>query len=194
MKTAVVLLAAGASTRLGRPKQLVSYGGRSLLRHAAETACAAIADQVVFVLGHEATRMREELHGLRGRIVENREWTSGVSSSVRAALASLGPDIEAVLLMVCDQPAVTTPHLDALIRALPQAGVCPVASSYSGTIGVPAIFPRALFGELMSLSGDAGAKRILEARLPSVTLIPLHGGEIDIDSDADLPRSKPDPG
>jgi hypothetical protein len=108
-----VLLAAGASSRLGEPKQLLKSKGLSLLRHAAVTACASRASEVIIVLGYEAPRMRSELAGLPVLVLENPLWREGISSSIRLAVSSLSADSEGVLLMVCDQPRLSSLHLNA---------------------------------------------------------------------------------
>lgn len=186
MTTAAVIMAAGGSSRMGSLKQLIQIHGRSLLRCAAEAACAAQVEDVVIVLGHEAARLRGELRGLRARVVENAAWQTGMRSSLQAGIRALAPETQAALFMVCDQPHVTTEHLNALIDALPASGLDPVASGYSGTVGVPAIIPRTYFADLLALPGETGAKSFLLAHAARIKIVPFPGGEADIDTPADL--------
>jgi molybdenum cofactor cytidylyltransferase len=186
MVTAVIL-AAGGSSRLGTPKQLLLVRGRSLLRRAAETACASRAGDVIVVLGADASRMRGELQGLRVRVIENPSWREGISSSIRSAVSSLQATTDAVLLMLCDQPRLTSAHVDMLIGASERSPGCPVASFYGGSAGVPAIFPRTMFGDLLLLEGETGAKGLLRKHSDILLTIPFPGGTIDVDAASDVP-------
>jgi molybdenum cofactor cytidylyltransferase len=181
-----VLLAAGASSRLGEPKQLLKSKGLSLLRHAAVTACASRASEVIIVLGYEAPRMRSELAGLPVLVLENPLWREGISSSIRLAVSSLSADSEGVLLMVCDQPRLSSLHLNALIDAFDRSAGRPVASAYRGSTGVPALFPRRLFTELLLLGGDRGAKGVLYTHAEELITIQWADGALDVDTDADV--------
>jgi molybdenum cofactor cytidylyltransferase len=181
-----VILAAGDSTRLGKPKQLVQYEGRSLLRRAAGTACSSRADTVMVVLGFSAPEMQAELAGLRVRVTENPLWREGIGSSIRCAVNALPPDSEGVLLTVCDQPRLTSGHLDALIDAFRKARERPVASGYGGASGVPALFPRTLFGDLLLLGGDRGAQGVLRAHAKDLVTLPWPDGEFDVDTAGDI--------
>jgi molybdenum cofactor cytidylyltransferase len=181
-----VILAAGGSSRLGRPKQLVQFQGRSLLRRAAETACASRATEVLAVLGHDAPGMLGDLDGLRVRVLENPLWRDGIGSSIRHAIASISPVSEGALVMLCDQPRLTVGHLDALIDAFRRTPDRPVASAYGGSSGVPALFPRALFGELLLLKGDRGAKRVLLAHEEELVTLPWPDGTLDVDTAPDV--------
>jgi molybdenum cofactor cytidylyltransferase len=182
-----IILAAGGSARLGKPKQLISFRGRSLLRRAAETACASRAGEVIAVLGYEAAAMRRELHGLRVRVLENPLWGEGIASSVRRAVSALDPACDGALLVVCDQPGLTAAHLDALIEGCRRAPGRAGASAYGGSVGVPALFPRAFFAELLLLEGDRGAQRVLLAHREDLVALPWPDGEIDVDTPEDLP-------
>ncbi len=186
MNITAVILAAGGSSRLGRPKQLVQFHGQSLLRRAAETACGSRADEVLTVLGRDAPGMRSDLDGLRVRVLENPLWRDGIGSSIRHAIASLSPASDGALLMVCDQPRLTVGHLNALIDAFGRAPERPVASAYGGSAGVPALFPRTLFGELLLLKGDRGAKRVLLAHAEELVTLPWPDGTLDVDTAPDV--------
>jgi molybdenum cofactor cytidylyltransferase len=186
VNVSAVILAAGASSRLGRPKQLVQFQGRSLLRRAAETACASRAEEVLVVLGYDAPEMRSDLDGLRVRVLENPLWRDGIGSSIRHGITSLSPVSEGALLMVCDQVRLTAGHLNALIDAFARTPDRPVASAYGGSPGVPALFPRALFGELLLLKGDRGAQRVLFAHEEELVTLPWPDGMLDVDTAPDV--------
>jgi molybdenum cofactor cytidylyltransferase len=200
---AVVVLAAGGSSRLGTPKQLVRWRGRTLLRRAAETAleCARRPDPsagraggvtavplgpVVMVLGADAPAMRAELDGLAVRVAVNRRWREGLASSLRSGLRAAiaasgrgGP--AAVLFVTCDQPYVTPSLLRSLVQRF-RAGAPIVACAYAKTLGIPALFGRACFGELAGLEGDAGAKRIIERHRDVVRVVGFERGATDVDT------------
>ena len=177
--TAAVVLAAGASTRLGEPKQLVKIGGETLLERAVRTARAAGCSPVVVVVG---ASFPEVLGNSRlGDVVPviNDKWQNGMASSIVRGIRTLGivaKDADGVVLMTCDQPAVTVEHL----RALVAAGEV-TASAYAGRRGVPAYFPAAAFAVLMELRGDAGARELLR----EAPVVELAGGELDVDTAAD---------
>ena len=187
MNVTAVILAAGGSARMGRPKQLIPFRGQTLLRRAAEAACASRASEVISVLGYEPALMRRELDCLRVRVQENPLWKEGIASSIRCALGVLDPACEGALIVVCDQPALSAAHLDALIEACTGAPGRAGASAYGGSVGVPALFPRALFADLLRLEGDRGAQRVLIARRESLLEVPWPEGAIDIDTPEDVP-------
>lgn len=196
MRVGVVLLAAGGSSRLGRPKQLLLHEGKTLVRRAAEAAVAAKSGPVVVVLGALAEAVIAELAGLPVRSVQNSDWGAGMGSSLRVGLRALDteesagadPAVDAVLVMLCDQLRVNARHLRALVEAFTQTRAFIVASGYEGTRGVPALFSRALFPELEALAPDQGARGVI-ARDPSrVVEVALAGGGDDIDTAEDLTR------
>ncbi|HUI10787.1 MAG TPA: nucleotidyltransferase family protein [Bacteroidota bacterium] len=189
MNAALVILAAGDSRRLGTPKQLVRIAGRTLLRHAALEACASTARDVIVVLGSEAPRMREELRGLRSRVVENSAWREGIASSIHAGCDAVDASADGVLIALCDQPHISAAHIDALIRAGESSPASAVASFYGGSPGVPAWFPRALFGDLLALRGDRGAKQVLAAPGGRLVTIAWPAGLLDIDTAEDIPAA-----
>jgi molybdenum cofactor cytidylyltransferase len=189
--TGVVVLAAGASSRLGSPKQLVTLGGRTLLRRAVETAVATGLGPVVVVLGAAADRCRPEVEGLDVAVVENAEWPSGMASSVRAGLAGVAaaaPDADAVLLTLCDQPFVTAELLSRLVSVRRETSASVVACEYAGALGVPALFGRELFGELAALEGESGARRVVARHAASARSVPFPEGAVDVDTPRDVER------
>jgi molybdenum cofactor cytidylyltransferase len=186
MSVQIAILAAGASSRMGSPKQLIDWAGQPLLRHLTMQACGTDA-AVTVILGSAFECIHSSLAGLPVTVLENRDWAEGMSSSIRLAALSSGAD--ALLLMACDQPYVTTATLQALIRAHEADKSAPViASEYAGTLGVPALFVRGLFDELGALSGQQGAKKVILRHLESVRRVPFPAGAFDLDTPQDVTR------
>lgn len=192
MKTALVILAAGASNRLGHPKQLVVFRGKTLLRHAAETALSIPDGHVAVVLGKDSERIREELNGLDVTVLENETWAEGMASSVRLAAAWASErGAETLLLLVCDQPFVTPSLLNQLLDVHRKTGQPIVASEYENATGaavrgVPVLFHRSLFLELLQLSGDRGAQALLRAHPEAVAVVDFPEGRFDVDTPEEL--------
>jgi len=186
-----VVLAAGASTRIGTPKQLLQFRGQTFLRRAASVALEAGCRPVVVVTGANAAACRESLRGFDVLEAENQRWESGMSSSVRVgveALVTPNPRIAAVVLMLCDQPFVTRDVIVGLVKAHYETGCSIVASRFGGSYGVPALFGKAHFAELATLEGAAGAKQVIQKHLEKVQLLPFPEGEIDVDTPDDFAR------
>jgi len=187
---AIIILAAGASSRMGTPKQLLPYQNSSLIRSLAGTALHSKAEKVIIVLGHWYEDIRKELDGLDVELVHNSEWKSGMSSSLRMGLNVLGKNIEAAIVLLCDQPKVTTALLDAIIRTYEHSRKPIIACRYGTTVGVPALFDRSLFEELQKLQGDIGAKKIIERRASDRRVIEFPEGDVDIDTPEEYQRIK----
>ncbi|MBX7211462.1 MAG: nucleotidyltransferase family protein [Verrucomicrobiaceae bacterium] len=185
--THIVILAAGSSSRLGSPKQLIDWHGQPLLRHLAQQAIATGAP-VTVILGANAEIIRPTIADLPLTIVENDQWPEGMSSSVRLAATRI--DAGALLLMTCDQPFVTTETLRALIGARITSHHRIVASEYEGTVGVPALFDRSLFTTLCGLTGAQGAKSLICRHLFETIRLPFPAGKFDLDTPADLVRAQ----
>ena len=183
--TDVILLAAGASTRLGRPKQLLPFHGSTLVRYLAEQALASNAHHVRVVLGAHHELVRDQISDLIVTIVDHTHWSGGLSTSIQAGLATLPESVDSVILMLCDQPRVTSDHLNALIDAQHSSGKGLVASRYRQMPGVPALFSRRYFCDIRNLRGDAGAKTILLLRANDMALVDLPSGEVDVDTEDD---------
>ncbi len=183
-----LLLAAGGSRRMGQPKQLLKFEGKTLLRRAAETLVSSICDPIVVVLGAEFDESKKEITDLPVSFCRNENWQSGMSSSIKAGLEkllSIKSDIAAVMITLCDQPLITADKLDLLAEEFRRSDVAIVAAEYSGTLGVPAIFSRELFAELFQLEGDKGARDLIRAS-KNLTGIDLPEGAFDIDTTSDL--------
>lgn len=184
----LILLAAGGSQRLGSPKQLVADAeGRSLVRRAAETALASACRPVVVVLGASAEAVEAEIAGLPVTVAVNTEWQTGLASSLKVGLNALEKTdmLDAVVVMLCDQPQVTSALLDVLITAHADIGHAIAACEYGGALGVPALFGHTLFSALASLTGDEGARRVIKNHAGPMTRIPFPEGTFDIDTPRD---------
>lgn len=181
-----VLLAAGASARLGRPKQLLEVDGEPLLRRAARALLASAPLELVVVLGHEASRIGAVLDGLPLRRVVANDHAEGMAAALRAGIAALDPRCEGALVALTDQPALAGAHLVALREAWRKAPARAVASRYAGLAGVPAMLPRAWFDDLLALQGDTGARALLRARGDEVVLLDAPALGLDIDEPGQL--------
>jgi molybdenum cofactor cytidylyltransferase len=183
----LIILAAGASTRMGTPKQLLPFQGRSLLRYIAEEAISSCCDPVVVVLGSQPDQMKPEIDRLAVHMIENQQWATGMSTSIAAgvtALTTIDPDLDAVVIVLCDQPFVSTELLNRLVESYRATQSLIVASAYADTLGVPALFDRSLFPELMTMSTNAGAKSLIEKYAGTVCELPFPDGAIDLDTPA----------
>ena len=179
-----VILAAGASRRLGRPKQLVLVEGETLLRRTVRAALAGCLP-VLVVVGAQAREVEASLAGMPVQVVDNPEWEEGMAASIRAGVRALPPGSPAALFLVCDQLAVDGALVGRLLevrRAQPDAIV---ACAYGDTRGTPTLFPARCFPQLLALRGDRGARDLLAG--PDVLTVPFPAGTADVDTPADLP-------
>lgn len=186
-----VILAAGSSSRMGRPKQTLQFQGTSLLRRATLAALDANCRPVVVVTGAHAEVSRRELDELDVCEAFNPDWETGMGSSVRAGietLISLDAHVAAVVLLVCDQPHVTSAVIANLIAAHETTGRPIIASAYGESFGVPALFNKTLFRELTQLAGASGAKEIIKRHASEAHFLPFPKGEVDVDTPEDFSR------
>jgi len=210
----LIILAAGASTRMGTPKQLLTYRGRSFIRHITESAIcasqrsterlrtelaevsrrsqrfaiASVCQPIAVVLGANAEQIKPEISQLPVQIVENQQWAEGMSSSIRVGLEALlgvNQNLEAVAIVLCDQPFVSFPILDRIVEAYHLTSKPIIASEYAGTLGVPVLFSCTLFSEIMALKSNEGAKQLIKRHIHEVFSIPFPEGSIDIDTPND---------
>jgi xanthine dehydrogenase accessory factor len=185
------ILAAGASRRLGRPKQLVAVGDTTLLGHAARAACASRCRPVAVVLGSEAGRIAPCLDGLPVERLLAPGWQEGMAASLRAAVAwAAGRDLDALVVALCDQPALSAAHLDRLLAAR-EAGAARVGSRHGEVVSAPALFGRGDFARLARLTGDRGAAAVLRA--PDTVVVDWPAGALDIDTEEDVARLRAGP-
>lgn len=189
----IVILAGGASTRLGKPKQLLQYHGKTLLNHAVNEAFNAKADAVVVILGKNADLFKREIDKEEVRVVINRDWEEGMASSVRLGLDTLlkiKPYIDAVIFMSCDQPHISSLVLNKLITAQQKTTKQIVTCNYGESIGPPALFHKKYFRELAKVKGDVGARNIIQQNMNDVATILFPEGKIDIDTEEDYEALK----
>lgn len=194
-RVGAVVLAAGGSTRLGSPKQLLVYEGEPLVRRAARAARAAGAAPVLVVVGAESIRVRAALEGLADVVVvEHARWMDGLASSLALGLRALldaasahAAPIDAVLVTLADQPHVGAPELASLIARCTAASPV-VAAEYAGIVGVPIVVARTHLPELLALTGDRGAGAWLRAQGDRVTRVPVPAAAVDVDTPEDAAR------
>jgi molybdenum cofactor cytidylyltransferase len=180
-----IILAAGGSSRFGRPKQLLTFRGKTLLRTIVDAACKAGCSPVVVVTGNDDEKTLQELAHVNAIKVQNKNWQRGIGSSIRIGVQALidqVPDVTAVLLLVCDQPAVDERVIEGLFATREATKKDIVASSYADTAGVPAVFNRSLFKELLALADESGAKSIIQQNPERVAQFAFPKGAIDIDT------------
>ncbi|NCU03951.1 MAG: nucleotidyltransferase family protein [Chitinophagaceae bacterium] len=186
--TGIIILAAGESSRLGSPKQLLSFSGSTLLQHAIEVAETSEASSVVVILGANAEVIKQQLKETTAAIVVNDAWKEGMASSIRCGLQTLvkvNPQVDAVIFMVADQPFVTAGLLNNLIDLNRKEQHSIVASEYGTTFGTPVLFVKRFFPELMELTGDVGAKSLVRKYTNEAAFVSFPQGEIDIDTAED---------
>jgi molybdenum cofactor cytidylyltransferase len=182
----VLILAAGASTRLGQPKQLVKLGGRPVLHRVVSNAVSLAGHAVTVVIGAHAGEMTHLLAHSPASVIVNRGWAEGMGSSLRFGVAALPPACEAALVLLGDQVGVTLDDLKRLAGAWQGEESMIAASVYAGHIGVPAIFPRICFSELAELRGDQGARKILERNSYRLVRVLMPNAALDLDTPQDL--------
>lgn len=187
---AAIILAAGESSRFGKPKQLIEHRGQTLLRNAV-TAAQSICHPVVVVIGSHREKVEAELAREQVLICFNYEWQHGIGTSIRTGMAAVlqhGADARAVLVLTCDQPFVRTGALQQLIAAWQSTGKPIAAAEYANTLGVPALFDRSIFKELQLLPDQTGAKPIILADPQRVASCLFPAGATDIDTPIDYER------
>jgi molybdenum cofactor cytidylyltransferase len=179
-----VVLAAGASTRMGRNKLLLTIEGESVLRLAARRALDAGLDPVIVVLGHEAERMRQELSGLGCRVVLNADHAKGQTTSLRAGIAALPAGAPAAVVVLADMLFVTSEMLAALVQRFLAGGTPLVISDYDGVTAPPMLYARALFPEIEAMEGDSCGKRVVKAHRGEAAVLAWPASAL---SDLDVP-------
>jgi molybdenum cofactor cytidylyltransferase len=181
---AAIVLAAGGSARMGRPKQLLPIGDRPMVRHVTAAVAALGLAQVVVVTGAHAEAVSAALAGLPVQIVLNGAWAEGMSSSIREGLRALRPEIQAVLLVLGDQPALTPELLELLVARYRATGAPVVAPFYRGQRGNPVLFDRSLFPELSAVQGDSGGRLLLDRHRDDVERVDLDDPAVILDIDS----------
>lgn len=183
-KIGVIVLAAGSSKRMkGELKQLLVFRGKTLLRSAVETAFQTNFESVVVVVGSNSERLIKEIDDLAVEIVINKNWETGLSSSIKTGLSAiLKNPLDAVIITLCDQPLILTGTLQKLGDIFAQTRSLIIATKYADTAGVPALFASEIFDELMNLQNDSGAKKIINKYKEKTISISAAEAEIDVDT------------
>lgn len=185
----IIVLAAGASSRMKQPKQLLEFEGETLLRRAALTAVESVCSPVIVVLGANFEDTKKEVEDLDVEICFNKNWQTGLSSSIKKGLKNLqetAPKIDAVIITLADQPFVTANHINSFAEKFHQSKCAIIAAKYNETIGVPALFAKEVFEDFAEIFGDKGAKTILERRRDILKTIDLPEAAFDIDTARDF--------
>jgi len=188
-----VILAAGASTRMGRLKQLLEVDGKPLLLRAVEAALASPAWPVVVVLGAQAEKIRPVLASVPVLVTENPAWSEGMAASIRAGVTTLqqfSRRLDAAVIALCDQPAFSVDVIARLVATQRTTGRSIVAAHYAGRHGAPALFLREHFHTLAHLTGEEGARALLNDNPAQVAGVDLPALAIDLDTPEDLAAAK----
>src|SRR6266404_2404887 len=191
MRVAAVVLAAGGSARFRKPKQFALFEGETFIRRIVAAAIEADCAPVVVVTGEDSAQITSELTQFTVTIAMNPDWQSGLGSSIAVGVQraiDLAADLDAVVLLTCDQPFVNVAVLTQMIQLRLTSRKPIIASAYAETIGIPALFDRSCFPDLLRLEGDSGAKGIILARPHNVASFDFPAGQIDIDTAADYEK------
>jgi len=186
--TGIIILAAGASTRMGEPKQLLRVSGESLLQRVTRIALSTPFRPVIVVLGAHRTEIEPELVGFEVLPVFNPDWSTGMGSSIATGVKHLlhtAKECQEVFVLVGDQPLLDSNHLLTLQERKKQGNVPMAVSRYAATHGVPALFDQSLFGELLELNGAQGAKPLIQKYLEKAIVVDFEVGLLDIDTPED---------
>lgn len=181
----IIILAAGGSSRFGSPKQLAKWNDVSLLEHAVDLA-RTVTENVLVVLGSQAEIIQNETNLNQTKVVINPDWQHGIASSICAGINNLPIKTKAAMILLCDQPLLKVSSLKDLISLHQQNPNRIIASEYAKTLGVPAIFPAVFFPQLCALSGDSGAKKLINAEQNKVISLPMREAVHDIDTPDNL--------
>ena len=185
----IVILAAGASRRLGQPKQLIPYLDKFLIQHIIEVAIHSSCKSIIVVLGAYKDKIKPHLTHFDIHIAFNEKWSQGMSTSIQCGLnhiQKLESNLDGFILMLCDQPFVSTNLINQLVEKYHKKNSLIVASQYNDIVGVPALFDKSLFPEILNLKGDIGAKKLIRLYDKDVVKIPFPKGEIDLDTPDDI--------
>lgn len=188
---ALIILAAGNSSRLGKPKQLVMFDGETLLEKIVRESLESVCSAIIVVTGQDSEIFRQHLRHFNVDLVENKDWEQGMGTSISCGIRKIGENgknFEAVVLCVCDQPFVTTQTINNLVMIFQEGKRKIIASSYDETLGVPALFDKELFKELSELRGKNGAKNVIEKYRNETFAVDFPEGEIDVDTEQDLEK------
>jgi molybdenum cofactor cytidylyltransferase len=188
-KTGIIILAAGNSSRLGKPKQLLPYRGKTLLLHVIAESLAASLQPVVVVTGAYRSEIEDSLRGQPVELAYNPDWETGMASGIVAGLRkalSIEPHLRTLIVAVCDQPYISAALFRSMVEKYFDSKKGLIACRYSEILGPPVLFEQHHFNELLELSGEAGAKQLLKRYPDDVSAVPFPEGDIDIDTEEDF--------
>jgi CTP:molybdopterin cytidylyltransferase MocA len=195
-RSAGIVLAAGASRRMGEPKQLLQVRGRPLLETALAAACDSQLDEVVVVLGAHADEIRRSVRLGRARVVLNPDHAQGMSTSLRAGISALGSNVGRVVVILGDQPDITAEVVDHLLETQAASGLPAAALSFDGLLHPPVVLARELWGDIAALQGDVGCRALVRAHPELVAAVAADrpgAHPVDIDTPEDFERLAADP-
>lgn len=182
---AIIILAAGASKRMGQPKQLLLYKGQTLLSYVTKCALDSVGNPVIVILGANAEKIEPGIASLPIVIIKNYRWSEGIASSIRCGINYIQKqdfNLNGVVFLTCDQPFISTELIEQLIAAHHSTNKPIIASQYGETLGIPALFSRTFFSALMQLHGERGAQRIVNKYPHLVEALDFPQGQIDLDT------------
>lgn len=182
-------MAAGTSSRLGRPKQLVKFQNKFLLQHIIDIVAILDFESTVVVLGAHADKIVESIIPKNCNVLNNKNWSEGIASSIRLGVSEskkLNESLKGILFLLSDQPFVTKQLIEELIQKHANGNQQITACSYKDNIGVPAIFGKEFFPDLLKLTGDVGARKIMMQNKEHVEHIVFKDGSFDIDTEEDV--------
>ena len=186
MNVSLIILAAGASTRMGMPKQLLMIEGKTLIRRVSEMAIDTSCHPIVVILGANKEPIRKEIEKIPLTIIENTKWEDGMSSSIKMGLVGAyltHRDIDAVIFLTVDMPFVSVELINKMIKkATEDPDNQIVASFYENQVGIPVLFKRSVFNDLLELKGDEGAKKLVMENKDKTSLIDFPKGKFDLDT------------
>ena len=188
-KIGVIILAAGSSSRLGYPKQLVEFKGIPLLQHSIDVAESLEFDAKILVLGAKEDEINKKIDRRNFKVVINENWEEGMSTSIRKGLSEalkFEKELEHILILLSDQPFVTKEKIEELISVQLKSNKQATFSGYAGELGVPAIFSREIYSDLKKLKGDQGAKKLIYKKDLQFGTVMFENGNVDVDSTVDV--------
>jgi molybdenum cofactor cytidylyltransferase len=190
MNIGCLILAAGSSSRLGRPKQLLIYNQKTLIENTISAVLAAEVSTIYVVLGSDIALIRDAIRNLPVKIIHHHKWQEGIGSSIRIGISYMETEnhFDAILIMLCDQPYISSEHLKDLIKEFFQKQKSIIATGYGNHVGVPALFHQKIFSFLKELTGDKGAKDIISKNSEDVFVKNFEQAAIDIDTPEDLSK------
>ncbi len=190
METGILILAGGNSSRLGEPKQLLNFNGKTLLRNVVDEAIK-VTDSVIVVTGSNHSHISKEIENFKVKIVENINWNEGMGSSIKIGINQMlnkFTDVQNIIISVCDQPFIEASVFSDLSKMQKISQKEIVASKYADTLGTPVLFTKKYFGELSKLSDQEGAKKILQKFKDDIAEMNFEKGAIDIDTQSDYQK------